>query len=63
LERAWSLVSSAPAQSMGLTDRGTIAAGKRADLILVDANDPLRPRVAATIVAGRLVYLTAQTSI
>jgi alpha-D-ribose 1-methylphosphonate 5-triphosphate diphosphatase len=63
LECAWSLVSSAPARSMGLVDRGTIAAGKRADLILVDANDPLRPRVAATIVAGRPVYLTAQTSI
>jgi alpha-D-ribose 1-methylphosphonate 5-triphosphate diphosphatase len=63
LECAWSLVSSAPARSMGLVDRGTIAAGKRADLILVDANDPLRPRVAATIVAGRPVYLTAQTGI
>jgi alpha-D-ribose 1-methylphosphonate 5-triphosphate diphosphatase len=63
LERAWSLVSSAPARSMGLVDRGTIAAGKRADVILVDASDPSRPRVAAAIVAGRPVYLTARTVI
>jgi alpha-D-ribose 1-methylphosphonate 5-triphosphate diphosphatase len=63
LERAWSLVSSAPARSMGLTDRGTIAAGKRGDLILVDASDPTRPRVAAAIVAGRPVHLTAATRI
>jgi alpha-D-ribose 1-methylphosphonate 5-triphosphate diphosphatase len=63
LERAWSLVSAAPARSMGLADRGTIAAGKRADLILVDAGDPARPRVAAAIVAGRAVYMTARASI
>jgi alpha-D-ribose 1-methylphosphonate 5-triphosphate diphosphatase len=48
---------------MGLADRGTIAAGKRADLILVDARDPSRPRVAAAIVAGRPVYLTAGVGI
>jgi alpha-D-ribose 1-methylphosphonate 5-triphosphate diphosphatase len=63
LERAWSLVSAAPARAMGLADRGTIAAGKRADLILVDAGDPARPRVVATIVAGRPVYMTARASI
>ncbi|MEN3378182.1 MAG: alpha-D-ribose 1-methylphosphonate 5-triphosphate diphosphatase [Hyphomicrobiales bacterium] len=63
LECAWSLVSSGPARSMGLADRGTIAAGKRADLILVDASDPARPRVAAAIVAGRPVYLAAATRI
>jgi alpha-D-ribose 1-methylphosphonate 5-triphosphate diphosphatase len=63
LERAWSLVSAAPARAMGLADRGTIAAGKRADLILVDAGDPARPRVAAAIVAGRPVYLSAAVSI
>ena len=63
LERAWSLVSSAAARSMNLADRGTIAVGKRADLILVDASDPARPRVAATMVAGRPVYLTARASI
>ena len=40
----------------GLADRGIIASGRRADLILVDTRDE-RPRVVATIVAGRIVHL------
>lgn len=59
LELAWSLVSTAPARSMGLDDRGTIAAGKRGDLLLVDASDPSYPRVSATIVAGQPLYQAA----
>jgi alpha-D-ribose 1-methylphosphonate 5-triphosphate diphosphatase len=43
---------------MGLDDRGTIAAGKRADLILVEAEAKSRPRVVAVIAAGRIVHLT-----
>ena len=35
-----------------------LAAGKRADVILVDDEIPLRPRVVAVIAAGRLVHLT-----
>lgn len=58
LPEAWSLVSGAPAAATGLHDRGQIAAGKRADIILVDAREPLRPRVVAAITNGRLVYLT-----
>lgn len=58
LAQAWSLVSGAPAAATGLHDRGQIAAGKRADIILVDAREPLRPRVVAAITNGRLVYLT-----
>jgi len=42
----------------GLIDRGTLAAGKRTDIILVDDEIPLRPRVVAVIAAGRLVHLT-----
>jgi len=57
IERAWSLVSEIPAAATDLTDRGIIAAKRRADLILVDATAG-RPRVVATIVAGRVVYLT-----
>jgi len=57
IERAWSLVSEIPAAATDLTDRGIIAAKRRADLILVDATGA-RPRVVATIVAGRVVYLT-----
>lgn len=58
LPQAWALVSSAPAQAAGLTDRGTLQAGQRADIILVDDAVALRPRVVAVIAAGRLVHLT-----
>ncbi len=57
LEQAWALVSENPAKAMGLGDRGIIAEGKRADIICVDASDSLRPRVVATIVAGKIVFL------
>ena len=57
LARAWDLVSSAPAHATGLTDRGTLAAGQRADILLVDDALALRPRIVAVIVAGRLAYL------
>ncbi|EGP07891.1 metal-dependent hydrolase [Bradyrhizobiaceae bacterium SG-6C] len=58
LEQAWSLVSGAPAAATGLRDRGEIAPGKRADIILVDAQEPLRPRVIAAMTEGRIVHLT-----
>ena len=58
LARAWALVSQAPAQAVRLDDRGCIAPGRRADLIVVDASLPAQqPRVVATIVAGRVVHL------
>jgi alpha-D-ribose 1-methylphosphonate 5-triphosphate diphosphatase len=57
LEKAWTLVSEAPAAAVGLDDRGSIVPGQRADLILVDAQVPHRPQVIATIVAGRIVHL------
>jgi alpha-D-ribose 1-methylphosphonate 5-triphosphate diphosphatase len=56
LERAWRLVSADAARAAGLADRGTIEAGRRADLILVDAGNPALPRIVATIVGGRLVH-------
>jgi alpha-D-ribose 1-methylphosphonate 5-triphosphate diphosphatase len=58
LAEAWQLVSSAPARAAGLADRGTLAAGRRADILLVDDTVPLRPRIVAVVAAGRLVYLT-----
>jgi alpha-D-ribose 1-methylphosphonate 5-triphosphate diphosphatase len=58
IEKAWPLVSGLPAQAVGLDDRGRIAPGLRADLILVDPAIPGRPRIVAVLVAGRLVYLT-----
>jgi alpha-D-ribose 1-methylphosphonate 5-triphosphate diphosphatase len=56
LAKAWDLVSSAPARAAGLADRGTLAAGHRADIVLVDQLS-LRPRIVAVLAAGRLVYL------
>ncbi len=55
---AWALVSKAPAKAFGLNDRGVIAPGKRADLVLVE--DREHPRVVAVIAKGRLVHLTDQ---
>ena len=57
LPRAWALISSAPATAAGLTDRGILGEGHRADIILVDDKVQLRPRVVAVICAGRLVQL------
>jgi alpha-D-ribose 1-methylphosphonate 5-triphosphate diphosphatase len=57
LPEAWALVSAAPAAAAGLADRGTLAPGRRADLVLVDDTDAALPRVAATLVAGQPVYL------
>lgn len=58
LPQAWDLVSRAPAQALGLGDRGVIAPGRRADLVLVEPGP--QPRLIATIVAGRLVHLADQ---
>jgi alpha-D-ribose 1-methylphosphonate 5-triphosphate diphosphatase len=57
LTKAWDLISAAPARAVGLADRGVLAAGKRADIVLVDDELPLRPRVIAVIAGGRLVHL------
>ena len=52
----WSLISSGPARAMGLEDRGDIAVGKRADLVLVDWPQEQTPAVQGTWVAGRAAY-------
>ncbi|HKU07230.1 MAG TPA: alpha-D-ribose 1-methylphosphonate 5-triphosphate diphosphatase [Bradyrhizobium sp.] len=57
LAQAWHLISAAPAQAAGLTDRGRLAAGQRADVILVDDDVPLRPRIVAVIAGGKLAHL------
>jgi alpha-D-ribose 1-methylphosphonate 5-triphosphate diphosphatase len=56
LAQAWRLISQNPARAGGLTDRGVIEAGKRADLLVVD---PATSRAVATIVGGRVAYMTA----
>jgi alpha-D-ribose 1-methylphosphonate 5-triphosphate diphosphatase len=56
LPAIWSLVSAHPARACGLTDRGRIAAGLRADLVLVDWPEGGQPAIRQTWVAGRCAY-------
>lgn len=57
LERAWPMVSQHPAAALGLSDRGIIAAGKRADLIVIDVSDLNAPQLVATVSHGKIVHL------
>ncbi|MGL5138717.1 MAG: alpha-D-ribose 1-methylphosphonate 5-triphosphate diphosphatase [Beijerinckiaceae bacterium] len=56
LADAWALVSRNPAKALGLDDRGEIAEGKRADLLLARQGDD-GLEIAATIAGGRLAWL------
>ncbi|MEM9813146.1 MAG: amidohydrolase family protein, partial [Pseudomonadota bacterium] len=56
LSKLWSLVSSGPARASGLPDRGEIAVGMRADLVLLDWPEVGPPAVRQTLVEGRVAY-------
>jgi alpha-D-ribose 1-methylphosphonate 5-triphosphate diphosphatase len=56
LPALWNLVSLNPARAMGLTDRGRIAPGQRADLLLLDWPEGQTPAPLRTWVAGRAGY-------
>ena len=56
LAQAWALVSSNPARALGLSDRGSLEPGKRADVVLVEA-DHGEARLVATICGGELAWL------
>ena len=58
LASAWALVSSGPAAVLGLSDRGTLAPGKRADIVVLDDAD----RVAATIAGGRVSFMSGDVA-
>lgn len=53
LSSCWALASSRPAQFLRLQDRGEIAVGKRADLVVLD-ND--QQQILATYLAGERVF-------
>lgn len=55
LPTATRLVSTTPAEAIGLTDRGALAAGRRADLLIVEEHGGL-PIVAATFLCGATSY-------
>jgi alpha-D-ribose 1-methylphosphonate 5-triphosphate diphosphatase len=54
LSEAWALVSSGPAQILGLTDRGALEEGQRADFVVLD---PETRQIEATVVGGEITYL------
>ena len=55
LAAAWGLVSSGPARVLGLSDRGQLAPGLRADLVVLEADSH---RVVATMSGGRFSYMS-----
>lgn len=59
LSTAWGLISSGPARVLGLTDRGCLVPGQRADLVILDAKTR---SVCATICAGRISYLSGEVA-
>ena len=59
LPRAWAMVSAHPAQIMGLPDRGVIDYGKRADLVVINANTH---QIEATIRDGALTFLCGEAA-
>lgn len=53
-EDAWHLISTGPAQVMNLSDRGDLSIGKRADLVIMRADDH---RIMGTMAGGHMTYL------
>ncbi|WGV14806.1 alpha-D-ribose 1-methylphosphonate 5-triphosphate diphosphatase [Fuscovulum ytuae] len=62
LPALWQLVAANPALAMGLTDRGRIAPGLRADLLLIDWPEGGPPAPLRTWVAGRAGYSALPTA-
>ncbi|UXX82629.1 alpha-D-ribose 1-methylphosphonate 5-triphosphate diphosphatase [Roseovarius pelagicus] len=54
LATAWGLISAGPARILGLSDRGALVPGMRADLLVLEMRTR---RVAATLAGGRISYL------
>jgi alpha-D-ribose 1-methylphosphonate 5-triphosphate diphosphatase len=57
LATAWGLISTAPAQIMGLADRGSIASGKRADLTIINRRSRM---IEGTMAGGRWSHLAGE---
>ncbi len=50
---AWALVSANPAAAMGLGDRGALAPGRRADMVVLDTDGPWR--IVRTVAGGTVL--------
>lgn len=59
LHVAWALIAANPARILGLTDRGWLGAGQRADLIVLDPNTR---RVEATLSGGKAAYMSSRVA-
>ncbi|KIN70792.1 Alkylphosphonate utilization protein PhnM [Sulfitobacter noctilucae] len=55
LAGAWGLISSGPAAVLGLSDRGNLAPGKRADFVVLNKRSR---RIAATFAGGQVSYMS-----
>ncbi len=56
---AWELVSGGPARVLGLSDRGTLVPGMRADLLVLDR---ATGQVGATLANGAVTYMTGMAA-
>lgn len=54
LPAAWRLISRGPADILGLSDRGQLIPGMRADLVIID---PQTRDICATLASGRLTFV------
>lgn len=59
LPRAWAMISCNPARIAGLTDRGDLVDGARADLVVVN---PETHGVEMTVCAGRIAHLSGEVA-
>lgn len=57
LAAAWHLVSAGPAKVLGLADRGMLAPGMRADMVILHKDSR---RVAATLAGGQFSYMSGE---
>ncbi|SLN28461.1 Alpha-D-ribose 1-methylphosphonate 5-triphosphate diphosphatase [Roseovarius albus] len=56
---AWGMISSGPARVLGLVDRGELAVGQRADLVILDAESR---DVCATISGGQVSHMRGEVA-
>jgi alpha-D-ribose 1-methylphosphonate 5-triphosphate diphosphatase len=59
LPKAWAMVSAHPAEILRMSDRGRLDPGKRADLVVMNAETR---RIEATISGGALSYLAGEAA-
>mgnify|MGYP001575808882 FL=1 len=59
LSASWGLISERPAEILGLSDRGVLECGRRADLVIIC---PKTGQIGATMVAGRFSFLAGEVA-